>query len=85
MILLAFAAPSLILLLLINLYPLIYAGYQSLRDGSLISAGDFVGLENYQKVLTDPAFWARSPFHGDLHAWSAYSAAGWWVSHSPSC
>ena len=61
-ILLAFAAPSLILLLLINLYPLIYAGYQSLRDGSLISAGDFVGLENYKDVLTDPVFWQAARF-----------------------
>jgi multiple sugar transport system permease protein len=60
--LLAFAVPSLFLLLLINLYPVIYAGYQSLRDGSLISVGDFVGLENYQKVLTDPTFWAAARF-----------------------
>ena len=50
----AFAVPSLVLLVLLNLYPVIYAAYQSLRDGSLISAGDFVGLENYTKVLTDP-------------------------------
>jgi len=62
LILLAFAAPALILLLLINLYPVIYAGYQSLRDGSLISTGDFVGLENYQQVLTDPVFWAATRF-----------------------
>ena len=31
--LMLFAAPSLFLLLLINLYPVIYAGWQSLRDG----------------------------------------------------
>ncbi|PJI51554.1 hypothetical protein CTI14_58140, partial [Methylobacterium radiotolerans] len=35
-----FTAPALILLLLINLYPVIYAAYQSLRDGTLIDAGD---------------------------------------------
>jgi multiple sugar transport system permease protein len=57
-----FAAPSLFLLLLINLYPVIYAGWLSLRDGSLIDAGDFVGLENYVKVLTDPTFWAAARF-----------------------
>ncbi len=62
LILLAFAAPALILLLLINLYPVVYAGWQSLRDGSLISTGDFVGLENYQQVLTDPVFWAATRF-----------------------
>jgi multiple sugar transport system permease protein len=57
-----FAVPSLVLLLLLNLYPVIYAAYQSLRDGSLISAGDFVGLENYLKVLSDPGFWAAARF-----------------------
>jgi multiple sugar transport system permease protein len=61
-ILVAFAAPSLILVLLINLYPVIYAGWQSLRDGSLIAAGDFVGLKNYADVLTDPTFWAAARF-----------------------
>jgi multiple sugar transport system permease protein len=60
--LLAFAAPSLLLLLLINLYPVIYAGYQSLRNGSLIAAGDFVGLKNYTRVLTEPDFWNAARF-----------------------
>jgi multiple sugar transport system permease protein len=60
--LLAFAVPSLVLLLLLNFYPVIYAGYQSLRDGSLISAGDFVGLKNYTDVLSDPGFWASARF-----------------------
>jgi multiple sugar transport system permease protein len=58
----AFAVPSLVLLVLLNFYPVVYAGYQSLRDGSLISAGDFVGLENYVDVLSDPAFWAAARF-----------------------
>src|SRR3954453_7577790 len=61
-ILLVFAAPSLILVLLINLYPVVYAGWQSLRDGSLIAAGGFVGLENYANVLTDPVFWDAALF-----------------------
>jgi multiple sugar transport system permease protein len=60
--LLAFAAPSLLLLLLINLYPVIYAGWQSLRDGSLIAAGDFVAAKNYARVLTDSTFWNAARF-----------------------
>lgn len=60
--LLLFAAPSLILLLLLNLYPVLYAGWQSLRDGSLIAAGDFVGAENYLRVLSSPEFWAAARF-----------------------
>jgi multiple sugar transport system permease protein len=58
----AFAIPSVILLVLLNLYPVIYAGYQSVRDGSLISAGDFVGAENYVNVLSSEAFWNATRF-----------------------
>jgi multiple sugar transport system permease protein len=58
----AFAVPALVLLLLLNLYPVIYAGYQSLRDGSLISAGDFVAMKNYVDVLSDAEFWASARF-----------------------
>jgi multiple sugar transport system permease protein len=60
--LLAFALPSLFLLLLINLYPVIYAGFQSLHNGDLISIGDFVGISNYLNVLKDPQFWASAWF-----------------------
>jgi multiple sugar transport system permease protein len=61
-----FTAPALILLLLINLYPVIYAAYQSLRDGTLIDAGDFVGFANYINTLATgnitPAFWQAALF-----------------------
>ncbi|WP_415856567.1 carbohydrate ABC transporter permease [Sinomonas sp. G460-2] len=61
-----FTAPALILLLLINLYPVIYAAYQSLRNGTLIDAGDFVGFENYIGTLVSgnltPAFWEAALF-----------------------
>lgn len=60
--LLWFALPSLLLLVLINVYPLIYAGLQSIRDGDLISAGSFVGLANYVDVLTRPLFWKSASF-----------------------
>lgn len=56
------AAPSLILLLLINLYPLLYAGMQSVRSGNLISLGDFVGLANYADVLQQADFWNSALF-----------------------
>jgi multiple sugar transport system permease protein len=59
---LAFALPSLVLLLLINLYPVIYAAFQSVHNGDLISIGDFVGLGNYVTVLTSPQFWASARF-----------------------
>jgi multiple sugar transport system permease protein len=49
--------PSVVLLLLINAYPVVYAALQSVRNGNLINPGTFVGLTNYENVLTSPAFW----------------------------
>ncbi|WP_150306533.1 carbohydrate ABC transporter permease [Planctomonas psychrotolerans] len=60
--LVAFAAPSLFLLVLLNLYPVIYAGIQSVRDGDLINPGNFVGLQNYTDVLTSRSFWNATRF-----------------------
>ena len=59
---LVFVAPSVILLILINAYPLVVAASQSLHNGSLIVTGEFVGLENYLDVLTRPAFWKAARF-----------------------
>jgi multiple sugar transport system permease protein len=57
-----FAVPSVLLLLLLNLYPLVYAGQQSLRNGDLIDAGRFVGLQNYSTILSSPNFWHAAEF-----------------------
>lgn len=54
--------PSIILVLLLNAYPVIYAGVQSMRNGDLINAGDFIGLDNYIQVLSDPGFWKSARF-----------------------
>jgi len=54
--------PSLLLVVLINAYPLVYAVGQSLHNGTLISTGDFVGLQNYKNELTSPDFWAAARF-----------------------
>ncbi|WP_308931213.1 sugar ABC transporter permease [Arthrobacter sp. SLBN-112] len=55
-------APSVILLLLTNAYPIVYAAFQSVHDGSLINAGDFVGLDNFARVLSGEAFWKAAGF-----------------------
>ena len=49
--------PSVVLLLLINAYPVVYAALQSVRNGNLINPGTFVGLTNYENVLSSSAFW----------------------------
>ena len=46
--------PSLALILLINLYPFASGFVYSLRDGSLLKAGDFVGLANYAALWRMP-------------------------------
>ena len=61
-VLLAFVLPSVILLLLLNLYPVIYALIQSLHNGTLLSAGPFVGLQNYASVLQEASFWRAARF-----------------------
>jgi multiple sugar transport system permease protein len=58
----ALVAPSVLLLLLINAYPLISAANQSVHNGTLISSGSFVGLDNYKAVLTSPSFWQAAEF-----------------------
>jgi multiple sugar transport system permease protein len=57
-----FALPSLFLLLLLNLYPVIYAGFQSVHDGDLIQPGNFIGLRNYLTVLQTADFWRAARF-----------------------
>ena len=60
-----FALPSLVLLLLLNLFPVIYAILQSLQNGTpstLPWDAPFVGLSNYTGVLTSGAFWASTTF-----------------------
>ncbi|AXK44202.1 carbohydrate ABC transporter permease [Brachybacterium saurashtrense] len=53
----ALIAPSILLLVLINAYPLFVAALQSVRDGSLIADGSFIGLQNYADALSSPRFW----------------------------
>jgi len=57
-----FALPSVVLLVLLNAYPVIYAALQSLRNGDLIDPGAFVGLANYATVLQSPDFWRAAGF-----------------------
>jgi ABC-type sugar transport system permease subunit len=50
-------APSLLLLAVVIAYPMLQGFYFSLTDGSLMKGGDFIGLDNYGKLLSQPAFW----------------------------
>jgi multiple sugar transport system permease protein len=54
-----FALPSLILLVLLNVFPVVYSFIQSLQDGTpstLPTDAPFVGFANYLNVVTSPQF-----------------------------
>lgn len=48
--------PSLALILIINLYPFATGFLYSLRDGTMLKQGDFVGLNNYISLLGNSSF-----------------------------
>jgi multiple sugar transport system permease protein len=62
MTLLLFVLPSVVLLIVLNAYPLGFAANQSVHDGTLIVSGDFVGLKNYGQVLSSYQFWDAARF-----------------------
>lgn len=53
-----YISPFFLLFALVGLYPLLYTGYLSLFDWNraYYVRGEFVGLDNYRFVLTDPVF-----------------------------
>src|SRR5512134_2482547 len=54
-----FIAPTVILLILFNIFPLFYSLYLSFTDYSAIARTDpvWVGLDNYAALLSDPQMW----------------------------
>ena len=49
-----FAGPSVFIVLGLSFIPMIWAGYLSLTDSNLLSAGHFIGLANYSALAKDP-------------------------------
>jgi ABC-type sugar transport system permease subunit len=48
--------PSILLIVLIVLYPMVTALLYSFQNGSLLASGSFVGLQNYLATFSDPEF-----------------------------
>src|SRR5438876_2901186 len=48
--------PSVLLIILIQLYPFVTGFLYSFQNGSLLAPGTFVGLQNYVATFTDPEF-----------------------------
>lgn len=74
--LIVLALPSILLLVLVNGYPFAYGLFQSVQNGSLITAGDFVGIANYAGVLSEPRFWSSALF---TVLFSAVGVFGSWI------
>jgi multiple sugar transport system permease protein len=60
--LLGLVGPSVLLLILINAYPFVYAAFQSVHNGSLIESGKYVGFSNYSTTIHSDAFWQAARF-----------------------
>jgi multiple sugar transport system permease protein len=56
-----FIMPTLILLIVMNIFPLIYSLYLSFTNYSVIAdkAPEWVGIQNYQNILSDQRFWTN--------------------------
>lgn len=54
--------PSILLLLIVIAYPMVQGLFFSFTDGSLMKAGNFVGIDNYLKLLNSPAFYRSLRF-----------------------
>jgi len=53
-----YISPFFVLFLLVGMFPLLYTGYVSMHEWSLIGGkGEYVGLDNYRAVFEDRYFW----------------------------
>ncbi|MBW3097205.1 carbohydrate ABC transporter permease [Pseudohoeflea coraliihabitans] len=49
--------PASALVFAVALYPMFYAFHLSLHESALMVTGEFVGFENYWRLISDPASW----------------------------
>jgi len=68
--------PSIILLVLVNGYPVISGLLYSFQDGTLLKKGTFIGLENYAKLMTMPDFWHSLYFSAVFAVFSVLGSYG---------
>ncbi len=61
-----FVLPTIILLIVMNIFPLIYSLFLSFTNYSVIAneAPQWVGLANYQRILSDERFWTNFAITG---------------------
>ncbi|WP_431307270.1 carbohydrate ABC transporter permease [Ferdinandcohnia quinoae] len=52
-----FVSPMVLGFLLVMLFPLVYSLYISFTDWQLLGDPNFIGVENYERLVNDPDFW----------------------------
>lgn len=52
-----FLAPALVLIAIFVLYPMLAVVFFSFTDYSIITPPEWIGLDNYRRLLGDPTFW----------------------------
>nr|MCU0802036.1 sugar ABC transporter permease [Paracoccaceae bacterium] len=70
-----FVAPTIFLLLAINIFPLIWTIYLSFTDYRANRPNrevEWVGLENYQRILTDDGIWANMQATAHFLIWTIF-------------
>lgn len=68
-----FVAPTIIILLAINIFPLIWTIYLSFTNYRVNRPNndvDFIGLRNYQRILSDPDTWMTMQATAHFLAWT---------------
>jgi multiple sugar transport system permease protein len=55
-------APTVLLLIALTIFPLIYSLYMSLHDFTLGGSKTWAGLDNYRTLLSDQGFWRKTWF-----------------------
>jgi ABC-type sugar transport system permease subunit len=53
--------PSLLIIVVIAFFPILYGVVLSLTDSTAAAFGSFIGVENYVEMFQDPDFWRGSP------------------------
>ncbi|GIL02201.1 MAG: ABC transporter permease [Alphaproteobacteria bacterium] len=70
-----FIAPTIVLLLAINIFPLIWTinlSFTNYRANRLTLGSEYVGLRNYERILTDPDIWHNMQVTAHFLFWTIF-------------
>ncbi|MBU9721524.1 MULTISPECIES: carbohydrate ABC transporter permease [Bacillaceae] len=74
-----YVLPAFLLLMVLVYIPIILTGYYGLMRWDGIGAMEFIGLDNYQRLLQDSTFWRSAGHSGLLAIFSVLSLVGYLI------